>query len=134
MKLRILSEDVFTYWTRGGTSIRAEPQDDTNCLVAYRIFINNRASSMWAVSLNGQRLGMLVKMDTRFKHDNWQVSFATRYDKDKEDDFVQIMTAENRAYLTDAMKRLSAQINQAVTARQAFAVFPIDPAKIQTTA
>ena len=77
---------------------------------------------------------MLAKMDTRFKHDNWQVSFATRYDKDKEDDFVQIMTAENRAYLTDAMKRLSAQINQAVTARQAFATFPIDLAKIQTTA
>ena len=130
MKLSLLAEsvDIFNHTP---FSLRAELQDDTNRLVAYRLYINGKATYVWPVSLNGQRLGIIIREDSKWIHDNWKIEFATKYDRDLEAGFQQIMTGENRAYLTEMMKRLSLNIRRAISARQAnVVVLPIDHTKL----
>jgi hypothetical protein len=125
----MLSESVFDAWgNQNSIHILAEPQDDTNCLAAYRLHIGNRVFYGWAVSLNGQRLGMILQTSKNWVGKDWKISFATKYEKDLEPGFVQIMTAKNRSYLESMMKKLSHEIGRAMTARQADVVrLPIDP-------
>lgn len=124
-----MSESVFDVWNNpDGLHIRAEPQDDTNCLVAYRLYIGRLVFYGWAVSLNGQRLGVITQSSKNWVGKNWETSFATKYEKNLEPGFVQIMTAQNRSYLEGMMKKLSYEIGRAMTARQADVVrLPIDP-------
>ncbi len=135
MKLAILSESVFDHFGPDGfAAITSDPQDDTNCLVAYRLRMGGKASNVWIVSLNGQYLGSVSSRNSKWVHDNWEVSFATRYSKDiieRDPGFKQIMTAENRQYLTDMLKRLTNEIKRAKSGRSAEVVLlPIDPEKL----
>lgn len=132
MKLSLLSESVFDAWNNpNGMHIRSEPQDDTNYMVAYRLYNGTRAFNGWTVSLNGQRLGMIIKKSTNWVGESWDTGFATKYEKDLEPGFVQIMTAKNRVYLEKMMDKLARDISWAITARQADVVsLPIDPAML----
>jgi hypothetical protein len=137
MRLSLLSESVFDVFGQDPARnfyIAAEQQDDTNCLVAYRLTMGGqrrRISCVWAVSLNGQRLGMLTRHSQNWVGVNWQTTFATRYEANLEPGFKQIMTAENRAYLESMMKKLGNEISRAMTERRAEVVrLPIDPTKL----
>lgn len=105
--------------------------DSTNQLVAVRKRFNF-ATNMWTVYLDGQPLGMLAKMDTKWKHDNWDWTYFTRYDQNLEPGFVQIMTKNNRAYLDKCMQLLSREVKQAISEKRADIVtMPVDPSQIE---
>jgi hypothetical protein len=128
-----LSESIFDVWGPAASAslhIKSEPQDDTNCLVAYRLYIHGKVFAAWVVSLNGQHLGTISRFPSRFGV-RWETNFATKYDKDVKPGFVQIMTAQNRKYLEDMLKKMTHEIEGALSARRADVVrLPIDPAKI----
>ena len=133
MKLSLLSESMFDDVARLfgpiANRIAVEPQDDTNCLVAYRLHHGTRVMGYWAISLNGHFLGLVSRKSQNWVGVSWDTSFATRHTLGP--DFVQLMTTENRAYLEDMLKQLARNIARAMSARNAEVVrLPIDPAKL----
>jgi hypothetical protein len=93
--------------------------------------MHGKVFAAWVVSLNGQYLGTISKFSSKFGGVRWETGFATKYSKDVKPGFVQIMTAQNRKYLEDMLKKLTHEIERALSARRADAVrLPIDPTKI----